>query len=379
MKRITSILQRVQAAIQKRTIIHALTKLKAEDRFSTLVQLRKLRVPFYQMGPQTFTIALPWDLPQVCWTKLEAATDARWYACQHKSKLSGVRLLSDHNAFEDILSQALQQRASDVLLTLTSQGAQLQFRCQRQVFTQKQLPLEQGELLLKSFLSAASLNIDNTLRAQEGHFRYVCQQMHVFCRLSYMASPVVQSLVLRLLSESIFPCQLSSLQLPDDLYQTLTQKGKTFKAGMILISGPTGSGKTTTLYSIADFLHKQGKKIIAIEDPIEIELSSLVQTEINPQQNYRIQDAMHAVLRQDPDVIVWGEIRDTETAQAAFYSSLSGYLVITTLHANDLAMVSQRCAELGIDFSVFKDNVKLQIHQQWTQAAVPQFEWIFQN
>ena len=152
---------------------------------------------------------------------------------------------------------------------------------------------------------------------------------------------------------------------------------------IVYLAGMTALDKEIEVLSrsdiLADFLHKQGKKIIAIEDPIEIELSSLVQTEINPQQNYRIQDAMHAVLRQDPDVIVWGEIRDTETAQAAFYSSLSGYLVITTLHANDLAMVSQRCAELGIDFSVFKDNVKLQIHQQWTQAAVPQFEWIFQN
>jgi competence protein ComGA len=151
--------------------------------------------------------------------------------------------------------------------------------------------------------------------------------------------------------------------MPALLVNDLKQMLKTHKSGMILLTGPTGSGKTTTLYSLIHFLARECKKIITLEDPIEAEIEGAVQTEINENVGYDFAIGLKAVLRQDPDVIVVGEIRDTAAALHAFHACLSGYLVITTLHAKSLEEVPFRCAELGIEISTFNDNILYIIHQ----------------
>ena len=237
---------------------------------------------------------------------------------------------------------------------------------------------EEGDALLKSLLALAQLDFDNTLRKKEGHFRYELDENMIFCRLSYMASSVSQSLVLRLLSEDLFPFRLNNLQLPDDLMEYLNTTLCDLRSGMILVSGPTGSGKTTTLYSIAKMLREQGKKIISIEDPVEAELNELLQTEVNPEFNYTFEEALKSVFRQDPDVVIVGEVRDEETAKAAFNACISGLLVMTTLHAKNVSDIVLRCSELGIDFTHYVNYIRLQIHQEWDLGNMydsPKFIW----
>ena len=382
MKQILNILKRARVAHQKGRQVRVLANLKSNDRVNTLTLLRREGLDYSQVSEDYFVLYFGNELPVNCLQSLEKATQAHWMVCRSSVAKKDLghfdSKFNKHRKFEKILQQAFNLKASDIFLTLTSEGVLLQFRQKRCLLSPFKLNGEEGEALLKSLLALAQLNFDDTLRTREGHFRYLLDGKIVFCRLSYVASSVSQSLVLRLLSEDLFPFILGNLQLPNDLLNCLKNSCRNWHSGMILISGPTGSGKTTTLYSLAKLLRQYGQKVLSIEDPIEAELSELLQTEIAPKIGYTFEEALRAVLRQDPNVILLGEIRDAETAKAAFYASLSGYLVITTLHAQNLSMVPLRCLELGIDFSVFQDNVRLQIHQQWEDnnaGGAPRFQW----
>lgn len=340
--------------------------------------------PYLQVGRRDFLLYTPKPLPESVLERLNRTSQACWTVCHQSALWEAMCAHSEdgytnHNSqVEALLEQAFALRVSDIFLTLNGEVSTLRFRQQRTLQAPIQMNGEKGAALLKSLLVLAHLNIDDTLREQEGHFRYTLRGKLVFCRLSYIASAVSQSLVLRLLSEDLFPFEITALHLPQPLQKELLSRS--WDSGMILISGATGSGKTTTLYALGKLLHQQSKKIIAIEDPIEAEADLWLQTEVNPHGGYTFDVALKAVLRQDPNVLLLGEIRDKETAQAAFYASLSGYLVVTTLHAQSLEHVPIRCRELGIDMATFKDNIRLQIHQQWDSEAAlsPTFTWRLQ-
>ena len=223
-----------------------------------------------------------------------------------------------------MLAKAFHTKASDIFLTLNKNFASLKFRIKRNLTEPEVLPLEEGKGIVKKLFALANLSQDNALYNREGHFHYEIDGKTVFFRLSFIASEIAQSLVLRLLSEELFPFTLASLTLPENLALYLEEMRNTLHVGMILISGNTGSGKTTTAYTLAKFFAKNGNKVISLEDPIEAEVEDIIQSEINVKKGYHFGDAMAAILRQDPNVIFIGEIRDSETARAAFYASLSG-------------------------------------------------------
>ncbi|MDR0756018.1 MAG: Flp pilus assembly complex ATPase component TadA [Puniceicoccales bacterium] len=262
-----------------------------------------------------------------------------------------------------ILCEAQELSASDCYIQRTETCYKTFYRVRGNLTTPKELSPIHGQQLLMSFLILAHLNLDKTGHPQEGHFRYPLADNSIFCRLSYIASDTAQSLVLRLFHDTSTQFELCSLGMPKSLVNNLKHTLKTHKSGMILLTGPTGSGKTTTLYSLIHFLAGERKKIITLEDPIEAEIDGVVQTEINENVGYDFATGLKAVLRQDPDVIVVGEIRDTTAALHAFHACLSGYLVITTLHAKSLEEVPFRCAELGIEISTFNDNILYTLHQ----------------
>ena len=373
MKQIISILEPVLASIQDILQAVALANIKS---FSDIVCFLNRRGWAYQeLEGNCFVIYAPKDIDPKILKKFEKITHHPWISCK-TSQITKHDFAFKNKHLEAVLREAFHLKASDIFLTLTKIDAYLHFRKNNQFIQQKKIPLVQGNALLKSCLACCYLDFDATLRHQEGHFRYNLLGENVFCRLSYMASEVSQSLVLRLLSEAIFPFDINNLQLPQALFDLCIKKVRHWDSGMILISGATGSGKTTTLYALGKLFCSQDKKVISIEDPIEAEISDWTQTEVNPAANYTFHEALTAVLRQDPDVILLGEIRDKETAQAAFYASLSGYLVITTIHALTADTVQQRCAELGVDYTEFKDNVRMHIHQNKSSThAAPVFLW----
>lgn len=377
MKRILNMIRHVHAGAVNRTRVRALTKLKPNDRRTALDVLAKHKFEYVAVGPSSYILLNTIALPNACLERLKEATGAHWSVLRNSKLLPNIPNKYSNPLVEDLLRKAFELKASDIFLTKNDNGITICFRHKRQLKFHQNFEQSKYSHLLKSLLVLAGQTINDNLLPYEGHFRYDFHGEILFCRLSFVASKVSQSLVLRLLSEDLFPFDHQKLHLPDEL-QTFLQNflQQAHLSGMILISGPTGSGKTTTAYALAKLLCQNNRKIISIEDPIEAELSELIQTEVKPGLGYTFNDALKAVLRQDPNVILLGEIRDAETAKAAFYASLSGYLVITTLHSDLLASVAFRCNELGVDFNVFRDNVKLQIHQHWNEAEnAPHFEW----
>ena len=368
-------------AIKTRRIIHALKKLPPHNPSAALDFLRSCRFSFQEIGEKRcclYTTEARW-LAYV--PLLEQATDQSWTLCLKNSPEANVweaTSFSPNLNVERIIRQAWELHASDIFIDVTPTQATVRFRIHRTLSDPQYQSHGQGQALLNSFLILGSLTFDETIRNQEGHFRYSLDGKTIFGRLSHMQDFYQKTLAIRILSENIFPFHIDSLQLPKKLLTLLRSKHTQWRSGMILISGPTGSGKTTTLYTLGKLFHQQGKKIISIEDPIEAEIHDFVQSEINAKRGHTFEEALLGTFRQDPDVILIGEIRSPETAKAAFFASLSGNLIITTIHANDLQLVPFRCQELGIHFGEFSNGVHLQIHQQWNEkgsSTAPTFSW----
>ena len=192
-------------------------------------------------------------------------------------------------------------------------------------------------------LSGIKLNI--TDKAQDGRFSITIDKTSIEVRASTLPSEYGESIVLRILNPKNL-MDLEKLGLRDDLLVVFNKEIKK-PNGMIVVTGPTGSGKTTTLYAFLKKIQKPEIKIITIEDPIEYQLDGVSQTQVDEKKGYNFASGLRSIVRQDPDVILVGEIRDLETAQIALQASLTGHLVFSTLHTNDAAGTIPRLTSLG--------------------------------
>ncbi len=182
-------------------------------------------------------------------------------------------------------------------------------------------------------------------------------------RVSSLPSQYGESIVMRILRQDVQQLQLDQLGFSDrDL--KLIEEAINKPYGMIVVTGPTGSGKTTTLYAILNKLNTSEKKIITLEDPIEYRLSGIEQSQMDHSKNYSFADALRATLRQDPDIIMLGEVRDEETARIALNAALTGHLVLTTIHANNAVMAMPRLADMGIEPFFLSGSINLIIAQR---------------
>jgi len=192
-------------------------------------------------------------------------------------------------------------------------------------------------------LSGMKLNIFD--RPQDGRFSVLIEKLAIEIRTSTLPAEWGESIVMRILNPKSL-ISLGELGLREDLLKIFKREIKK-PNGMIIVTGPTGSGKTTTLYAILKEIQSPEIKIITIEDPIEYRLEGITQTQVDPKAGYDFANGLRAIVRQDPDVILVGEIRDLETAQIAIQAALTGHLVLTTLHTNDAAGTIARLIALG--------------------------------
>lgn len=243
-----------------------------------------------------------------------------------------------------LLGTALTQQASDIHIEPGEERSQVRFRIDGLLHDIAVIsPAQyQGVLSRIKLLSALKLNI--TDRAQDG--RFTIEGEHLMeIRVSSLPSEYGESLVLRVLNpKSIL--SLEELGLRKDLLE-IFRKEITKPNGMLIVTGPTGAGKTTTLYAFLREINTPEIKIITIEDPIEYHLEGISQTQVHPEKGYTFASGLRAIVRQDPDAILVGEIRDAETADIALQASLTGHLVLTTLHTNDAAGTITRLISLG--------------------------------
>ncbi len=374
MKRITNILRIARAAIRKLTIHPAANKNLNPSQDQILLEGKGLLLPLSREAhvllvsealSNKYIQALKRQLGgQLILRQVPANQLKQWIQWQQLNNvLPSQKTFKENPSVHKILSQAYELGASDCYIEFKGTHYKVFYRVQGGLTPAEKLSVSHGQPLLMSLLILAHLNLDKTNRPQEGHFQYKLEESLISCRLSYIASPQTQSLVMRLFYDKAQQFTLTKLGITDELLNQLKQTLQTAKSGLILISGPTGSGKTTTLYSLLSHLAQANKKIISLEDPIESEIPGVVQSEINEPGGYQMPIGLKSILRQDPDVIAIGEIRDKQTAQCAFYACLSGYLVLTTLHAKSLEEVPFRCSELGINMCDFYANMLYVIHQ----------------
>ncbi len=286
-----------------------------------------------------------------------------------KSKAEGIDVvqmakdLPIINIMETIMEYAIAQRASDIHMERLPKEFIIRYRIDgilRDIIT---LPIAIHPALVARVKILSDLKIDEHRMPQDGRFRFETEHHSTAVRVSIIPAFYGEKVVMRLLEESERFLTLEELGLSQrDL--KLVQDSILKPHGMILSTGPTGSGKTTTLYTVLHLLNKPEVNISTVEDPIEYDIKRINQIQINPKIGLTFADGLRSLLRQDPDILMVGEIRDKETADMAVQSALTGHLLLSTLHTNDSAGAIPRLLDIGVEPFLLASTLNLIIAQR---------------
>ena len=250
-------------------------------------------------------------------------------------------------AVNQIIAAAVKAGASDVHINPDEHGLHLRYRVDG-VLMPQQAPAKSAHASIVQRLKVMSrLDLTQSRRPQDGKFRFNAPGVQVDVRLSLLPTIHGENVVMRLLRPSAAIGSIEELGMPEALTRRFTEFIHK-PHGMILVTGPTGSGKTTTLYTALAQINDAQRNIMTIEDPVEIRLPLIRQVQVNPEVGLTFATALRSVLRQDPDVVLVGEIRDDETARIAVQSALTGHLVLTTLHTNDAVGAVARLKDFAV-------------------------------
>jgi len=251
------------------------------------------------------------------------------------------------NIVNSIFEHAVFEGASDIHIEPMEKEVLIRYRVDGILKSVMTLPKQVQAGIIARIKILANLKIDEHMQPQDGRIKLVIQEEKLSLRVSILPVYDGEKIVMRLLREGSKPLTLDQLGfLPDDK-QKIEQNIEA-PHGIILATGPTGSGKTTTLYSILGILNKPEVNISTIEDPIEYHVSGINQSQINPRVGYTFATGLRAFLRQDPDIIMVGEIRDAETAEIAIHAAMTGHIVLSSLHTNDAPTAIPRLLDMGI-------------------------------
>lgn len=272
-------------------------------------------------------------------------------------------LSSIPNRAEQLLLLAAQRQASDIHLQPAANGLQIRFRINGLLQTDTLLSHEEGQCLVTHFKILAEIDIAESRLPQDGQFSFKNNQQILYFRLATLLTRYGEKIVLRLLKPWAMEHGLADPGLtPQQL--RLLQNSLNAPQGLILVTGPTGSGKTMTLYRALQYLNDSTRNLCSAEDPIEMILEGVNQSQINHKTGLTFQRALAAILRQDPDVIMIGEIRDMQSADIAIKAALSGHLVLSTLHANSTVETIIRLLQMQIAPYLITCSVRLIIAQR---------------
>lgn len=269
-----------------------------------------------------------------------------------------------------IFFQAVHRRASDIHIEPYENEARIRFRIDGVLHDVTTLPKQQVPAFLSRLKIMANLNIAERRLPQDGQSRIKIGQDLVDIRVSVIPTLGGERVVLRLLDKGRGELGLNQIGFSPEVYgQFKNLIGASH--GIILLTGPTGSGKTTTLYAALNELNCEERNILTVEDPIEYQLPGIGQMQVKPKINLTFANCLRHILRQDPDVIMVGEIRDLETAQIAIQASLTGHLVLSTLHTNDSASAVTRLIDMGIEPYLISSSVIAIMAQRLLRVICP--------
>lgn len=264
---------------------------------------------------------------------------------------------------EIILAGAIALKASDVHLEPEEKDLRLRYRLDGVLTDILHFDSKTFELLLSRIKLISELKLNVREKAQDGRFSIKLGDTEIEVRTSLLPGPYGESVVLRILNPEAIAVKLEHLGIHPRLLAIVESEIRK-PNGMILTTGPTGSGKTTTLYAFLKKIYKPDVKVVTIEDPIEYRLEGIVQTQAEAEKGYGFAEGLRSALRQDPDVIMVGEIRDNETALVAINAALTGHLVLSTLHTNNAAGSFPRLLDLGVNPKVISSALNISIAQR---------------
>src|SRR5437667_1239260 len=247
-----------------------------------------------------------------------------------------------------IISEGILSRASDIHVEPEEGGVAVRYRIDGVLRQVMKIPRQAGLPLISRIKIMSSLDIADRLRPQDGRARVAVNGQPIDLRVSTLPAQLGEKVVIRILDSRATVKSLDSLGLNPGEAEAIKRLLENHE-GILLVTGPTGSGKTTTLYSAINQIKSEGVNIVTVEDPVEYRMQGIVQVQVQEKAGLTFADALRSILRQDPNVVLVGEIRDKETAQIAVQASLTGHLVLSTLHTNDASNAVTRLVDIGVE------------------------------
>lgn len=262
-----------------------------------------------------------------------------------------------------ILAYAAEDNASDIHIEPTHDSVRVRFRVDGELNNRLTLPIKVHSAVVARIKILSSMRLDEKRKPQDGRFSTNVENRRVDFRVSTFPTYYGEKVVMRLLDQSKGLKKLDEMGLSEENLAAI-RRGLNQPYGLILISGPTGSGKSTTLYSMLNEVDREHKNVLSLEDPVEYNMDGVSQSQIHPEINYTFATGLRTTLRQDPDVIMVGEIRDKETAQLAIQAALTGHLVFSTIHTNNAIGVIPRLIDMGVDPYLIAPTLRLAMAQR---------------
>ena len=291
-----------------------------------------------------------------------------------KAKKGGmIRAAPINKIVNTILDYAMESRASDVHIEPQPHRTRVRYRIDGILQEKLVLPSSVHSAVVSRIKILADLKIDEKRVPQDGRFDYAGKSEEVDLRVSTCPTIHGEKVVMRLLKKNASVPGLRGLGMRGLSLKTV-RRAIQIPNGIILITGPTGSGKTTTLYSILNIINTPKVNIMTLEDPVEYQMNGVTQVQVNPQAGLNFANGLRSFLRQDPDIIMVGEIRDTETAELAVQASLTGHLVFSTLHTNSAAGALPRLMDMGVEPFLLSSSIILAMAQRVVRRINPDYK-----
>jgi type IV pilus assembly protein PilB len=270
----------------------------------------------------------------------------------------------------DTFREAVASRASDVHIEPQEKSLRIRFRIDGELVEKKSLPMELAQPIISRIKVISNLKIDESRVPQDGRFRARIFDKNIDFRVGTFPTALGEKVAIRVLDTATGLKSFANLRF---LYRNfeIVKTGLLKPFGMILLTGPTGSGKTTTLYAFLQELNREGVNIVSLEDPVEYFVEGVNQSQVRPEIGYDFGSGLREILRQDPDIVMVGEIRDDETASLAVQAALTGHVVLSTLHTNNAAGIIPRLLDMKVEPFLIPVSLNLMLSQRLLGTLCP--------
>jgi MSHA biogenesis protein MshE len=268
------------------------------------------------------------------------------------------------------MSDAVRARASDIHIEPQDGAVQIRFRIDGELMPQMRLDSKVGPALVLRLKIVAGLDIAEKRLPQDGRFVAQLDGGATDIRLSTLPTQFGESVVMRVLGRQGGLIPLDGIGMPDPILRAVRAASER-AAGMVLVTGPTGSGKTSTLYALLSEMNRPQHKLMTVEDPVEIRLPGVMQVQVNEKVGLGFATVLRSMLRQDPDVLLVGEMRDAETVETGLRAAMTGHMVLSTLHTNDAASTPARLIDMGAPAYLVGMSLQVVIAQRLVRRVCP--------